>query len=273
MTTKEDILNYVPFQILQKNLGQIQYLTVDVKTVNNTELNNRAVFPQILKATVECKLTEEEMVKEVDSLLTSFNLYQDDSTVDKLIIEDEVAFNIQSNSKRGVGNTRYKNSLYYKGDKLSDAPVIVAECEGQYAVFKHPNFNTYGFVIEKDVSINKHMITQLQHSHRFRLTIQDYTKISQYILECNFDYVNKLINLDIRQPVDDTDLIHLAIFHLSSCKVDIVYSQFDSDGTILSSIQFTCAKLINHSYKLSYCNQEPTVHRLVFNFNNMVDFK
>jgi hypothetical protein len=146
--TKEDILNYVPFQTLQQKLGQIYYMRVDVKPINN----NTNVFLNVYKATVECNLTEAEMVANVDELLTSFEPFNIDPLTDRTSIafEDEIAFKIQSKSKRGVGNTKYKNSIYYKGDKLSDSPVIVAECEDQYAVFKHPNFDTYGFVIEKE---------------------------------------------------------------------------------------------------------------------------
>lgn len=150
MTTKEDISKFVSFHPVQKALGQIYYLSVDVKTVNNTELNNRAAFPTILKATVECKLTEEEMVKEVDSLLTSFEPFRMDPVTDRTVTEDEVSFKIQAKCRRGIGNTRYKNSIYYKGIMASDSPVIVAEFDDKYAVFKHPNFEKYGFVIEKE---------------------------------------------------------------------------------------------------------------------------
>ena len=148
MSIKQDISKFVSFQPLQKALGQIQYLTVDVKTVNNTELNNRAVFPTILKATVECKLTEEEMIKEVNELLTSFEPFRMDPVTDRTVTEDEVSFKIQEKCRRGIGNTRYKNSIYYKGDTATDSPIIVAEFDDKYAVFKHPNFERYGYVLE-----------------------------------------------------------------------------------------------------------------------------
>jgi hypothetical protein len=170
MTTKQDILNYVPFQILQKNLGQIYYMRVDVKPEINV-INNTNVFLNVYKATVECNLTEAEMVAKVDELLTSFESFNIDPLTDRTSIafEDEIAFKIQSKSKRGVGNTKYKNSIYYKGDKLSDSPVIVAECEDRYAVFKHPNFEKYGFVIEKEEPKEEF----ISNSHGSHATIDD----------------------------------------------------------------------------------------------------
>lgn len=143
MSTKQDISNYVSFQPLPAEVGLIFYLTVDVKTVNNTS----AVFPTLLKAAVECTLTEEEMTEEVDALLTSFEPYIVDSAINRAAIEDEVSFKIKPKCRLGIGNTKYKNSIYYKGDSVTDSPIIVAEFNDRYAVFKHPNFDTYGFVI------------------------------------------------------------------------------------------------------------------------------
>lgn len=45
---------------------------------------------------------------------------------------------------RGAGNTQYGNSLFYKG-KEYDCPVIVSNYDKKYGVFKHPDFEKYGF--------------------------------------------------------------------------------------------------------------------------------
>ena len=146
MSTKQDISNYVSFQPLPAEVGLIFYLTADVKTVNNIELNNSAVLKTILKAVVECTLTEEEMIEQVDALLMSFEPYIVGSAIDRAAIEDEVSFKIEPKCRLGIGNTKYKNSIYYKGDSVTDSAIIVAEFNDKYAVFKHPNFDTYGFV-------------------------------------------------------------------------------------------------------------------------------
>jgi hypothetical protein len=145
MTTKQDISNYVAFQQFQNQLDQVYYLTVrNYDALNQNGLNNITIS----KAKLECKLTEAEMVKEVDTILSSFEPYQADSVLDQMATDDEVAIKIEEKCKRGIGNTRYKNSFYYKGDKKSDSPIIVAEFEDKYGVFKHPNFERYGYVLE-----------------------------------------------------------------------------------------------------------------------------
>lgn len=112
------------------------------------------------------------------------------------------------------------------------------------------------------------MIKLPQMSHRFRITIQDYN-VSQYISKCEFDYINRQIQLIVKQPADDADLIHLAIFHLGNRKVDITYNQLDGSGQVLTSNLFSCSTIIKHQFTLDYASEEPAVHIITFEFNNM----
>lgn len=58
---------------------------------------------------------------------------------------------IAKQSRRGVGKKKIRienlTSVFYKGDSPYDVPVIVSEFQGKYAVYKHPDFEKYGFVV------------------------------------------------------------------------------------------------------------------------------
>jgi hypothetical protein len=60
---------------------------------------------------------------------------------------------IASQTRRGVGETKVKienlTSVFYLGHSPYDVPLIVSECDGFYAIVKHPDFEKYGFVVEK----------------------------------------------------------------------------------------------------------------------------
>lgn len=147
MATKQEILNLVGHQLMvtgSDNNG-VLYLTINDYTVTTPTLS-------VKPAVVECSLTEDEMISEVESLLESFPVYQIDSSLSpqlKEIEELRVGNEIAKNALRGAGYTRFKNSLYYRGDTVVDAPIIVAENDGKYGIFKHPNFERYGFVLEQ----------------------------------------------------------------------------------------------------------------------------
>ena len=61
---------------------------------------------------------------------------------------------IARKTRRGLGNIqlgycygKYQKismAIYYKGQYCVDSPIIVLELDGKYAIFKHPNFESYG---------------------------------------------------------------------------------------------------------------------------------
>jgi hypothetical protein len=58
--------------------------------------------------------------------------------------------NIARQTRRGMGNTQYNNTSFYKGPREFDCPVIVVKKGELYSVFKHPNFTQYGYNVKYD---------------------------------------------------------------------------------------------------------------------------
>ena len=56
--------------------------------------------------------------------------------------------NIARQTRRGMGNTQYNNTSFYKGLSEFDCPVIVVKKGELYSVFKHPNFTQYGYNVK-----------------------------------------------------------------------------------------------------------------------------
>jgi hypothetical protein len=139
-----DILKYVGFdpnpKINENGEVLVEYI--------NVETSNGVVSTVVQTDTIECNLTEDEMTTEVIKLLTSFPVRKtSDSQFTTQIAELKAGNQIAVNAKRGAGNTKYENVLYYLGTHPADAPIIVVKHDGMYGVFKHPNFEKYGFVL------------------------------------------------------------------------------------------------------------------------------
>lgn len=67
------------------------------------------------------------------------------------INERRVANRIAQNTRRGRGNTRFEDYMFYNGSNTVDRPIIVSEYNGKYAILKHPKFADYGFkIVEVD---------------------------------------------------------------------------------------------------------------------------
>lgn len=59
--------------------------------------------------------------------------------------ERQASNKIAMNTRRGIGNTRFGDTLFYKGANEYDCPIIVVKKGDLYGIFKHPNFEQYGF--------------------------------------------------------------------------------------------------------------------------------
>lgn len=64
------------------------------------------------------------------------------------IQKNRIKNKIAHKSRRGAGNTIWKNVIFYKGSSPYDAPIYVSEYEGKYAVFTNPNFQSYGIILK-----------------------------------------------------------------------------------------------------------------------------
>lgn len=56
---------------------------------------------------------------------------------------------IAMNTRRGPGNTKFGNTLFYKSKNEYDCPIIVVKKGDLYGIFKHPDFYKYGFNLKE----------------------------------------------------------------------------------------------------------------------------
>ena len=122
-------------------VGKVFYLTGgDANTDNN-------IMFSINRGYVECMLTEDELCDKLDTILTSFST----TCENNMIAIEQAKLDSVRKMKRGMSfNTKYKNAIYYKGEKSYDSPVIVGEFEGKFGIYVHPNFNDYGFMVKEN---------------------------------------------------------------------------------------------------------------------------
>ena len=59
--------------------------------------------------------------------------------------EKQASAKIARQNRRGAGNTRFGDTLFYKGVNEFDCPIIVVKKGDLYGIFKHPDFDKYGF--------------------------------------------------------------------------------------------------------------------------------
>ena len=133
----------VGYKLIERSAGEIMYLT----TAYDTTPNKGTI--SIIKEKIECTLTEEELCTELDKILTSFH---NDACEDDFIAIENAKIASFRKQHRALPNINYKNAMFYKGTTSYDAPVIVAEFEGKFGIFIHPNFQDYGFMILEKVN-------------------------------------------------------------------------------------------------------------------------
>jgi hypothetical protein len=136
----ENWRDLVGYEEIQAPVGKVHYM----KMTSNSDNGVSRLTMQIMKYEVECTLTEEELCDELDRILTSFsNTCENNADAIKKACLVSI-----SKQKRGSPNTSYKNSQYYKGPSSYDSPVVVGGFEGKFGIFKHPDFDGYGFMIQ-----------------------------------------------------------------------------------------------------------------------------
>lgn len=99
----------------------------------------------ILKAEIECIYTLEQVTNLVHEALESF------TTKVKINTDIELKSNqlrVAEKCRRGVANTKWNNTWFYKGASPFDAPIIVTHFNNKYAFYKVADFDKYGFIIE-----------------------------------------------------------------------------------------------------------------------------
>lgn len=136
--------NYVGFQDLDV-LGcrHIEYMVFDGDPI---AFSIKWKFVENL----EFIYTEDELNDIIQSVLLEF---PDIGIKNDIEIQlDKIA--VARKTRRGVANTNYKDVYFYMNQtaknphaRRCDCPIIVAKYQNKYAVFKHPDFENYGFKV------------------------------------------------------------------------------------------------------------------------------
>lgn len=166
----KDWQKYVGHQPIEKKderLGvpasYIFYLTVRQSSDGNTKNEYGDMMPAGIRVVIEKAIIQghefmydsETIGAAVEAALLTFPPATDtlngDSN-DQFCIQ-RTRTRIAKESKRGVGNqeidTDTHKAVFYNGSNSYDSPLIVAEYDNKFALFKHPDFNKYGRVMEK----------------------------------------------------------------------------------------------------------------------------
>lgn len=139
----ENWKDYVGFQPIADNYEikddaiPVFFLTVETQT-------SKGIAISILREKIDQSLfvlTESEVGDKVEEILNEFP---------QIKIEDEIQLARAKNqvaivSHRGTANTNYNTTWFYKGINAFDAPIVVSQLVDKYHVFKHPDFEKYGF--------------------------------------------------------------------------------------------------------------------------------
>lgn len=137
------------------------YLTIKRESIVSITIERKDITPS------DFIHSEDNIGDAVESLLVSFPTWEiedkkewnDPDSLYKKCTIARINNKIAQNSRRGVGNSEFefdKGTVYfYKGyNNQLDSPIIVSQYlsnEGDkgYFVMKHPDFDRYGFVVEK----------------------------------------------------------------------------------------------------------------------------
>lgn len=91
--------------------------------------------------------TEQELIIYLDTALKSFTNKCGKNSIERY--KNIVAMT----TKRGIPRKRYDNSYFYVNKGTSgecDGCLAVIEYDSKYGVAKHPDFDNYGFIVEKE---------------------------------------------------------------------------------------------------------------------------
>lgn len=147
MITLENLQQYAAIQ--ENDEGEIKYIC--------WKNNDGAISLTVdVLENCECTLSESEMLTKVEKTLYEFPFTTISSALGD--IQTEIQLNRLKNkvaleTRRGVANTTYNNVLYYRNNIPNleidcDSPLFVLKNGDKYGVYKHPDFDKYGFVVE-----------------------------------------------------------------------------------------------------------------------------
>ena len=94
----------------------------------------------------EVVLSDSEVGDRVEELISQFPSLE----IENAVALERAKLQVAKATGRGVATTNYNDTWFYKGANSTDAPIIVCGLEDKYYIFKHPNFNQYGFNVVKE---------------------------------------------------------------------------------------------------------------------------
>lgn len=104
--------------------------------------SNSAVKVEKIKANLD--MNNDEVGKWVEDQLKTFPTVECENEIALLRAKNNVA----RQTRRAPANTNYENIWFYKGQSVTDTALFVTEYNGKFAVFKHPHFEKYGFIVK-----------------------------------------------------------------------------------------------------------------------------
>lgn len=139
----------------QDYVGLLPTTPPPVALVCKYDDNDQVISLTTVPVEVECTLTSDEVGIEVERLLNSFpicpvELFDTMEGTREWPPElrlCKIQNAIAAQTRRGAGNTRWNDIMYYHGSCAIDNPIIVAEDDGKYGIFIHPHFEKYGYQI------------------------------------------------------------------------------------------------------------------------------
>jgi hypothetical protein len=143
--------NAFPSQILY---GPDQYVSF-LQTIKNNDTEYTIIMNKI---NVECSLTEDNLIFNLNNIVSTFiHTSKGKDRADLIKADNDVA----KRSLRGKANFEWNGSRYYCSNRIlnnmkngtndlydnTDGPLVVAEYNGKFGIALHPNFDDYGYRI------------------------------------------------------------------------------------------------------------------------------
>ena len=147
MKNWRDYVGYQPIALSDPDPNKTDISLHFLTGIENSDGNVRL---QILREKFdlsEVVLTDDEVGNTVEELLLSFPIV----SCENIVTVERQKLQVAKDTNRGVATTNYNNTWFYKGTSPTDSPIIVCGLEDKYYVFKHPDFEKYGFNV-KEVS-------------------------------------------------------------------------------------------------------------------------
>lgn len=104
-----------------------------------------ALRTHVTKIKVKLDMNEDEVGEWVEAQLKTYPVVECNGEIAVLRAMNNVA----RQSLRAPANTNYENIWFYKGESVTDTALFVTGHNGKFAVFKHPHFEKYGFIVNE----------------------------------------------------------------------------------------------------------------------------